>query len=140
MTYCERRNPVRHTLNTLIKQDSNGREVALSRPLILVQKQCNQTTDETVVCRPVADASQEQSKPAKTPLFPRFMPNSPSPVQQIRTKPPSTEIIENSFVLVAYKSCVAFFRLNTTHKQYNTTMCQPENTAQDRGLYYSWLA
>ena len=39
--------------------------------------------------------------PAKTPLFPRFMPNVPSPVQQVRTKSPSTEIIENSNVLVA---------------------------------------
>ena len=40
------------------------------------------------------------TNPAKTPIFPRFMPNSPSPVQQVRTKSPSTEIIENSDVLV----------------------------------------
>ena len=46
--------------------------------------------------------------PAKTPIFPRFMPNSPSPVQQVRTKSPSTEIIENSDVLVACKYCGAF--------------------------------
>ena len=46
--------------------------------------------------------------PAKTPLFPRFMPNVPSPVQQVRTKSPSTEIIENSDVLVAGKYCGAF--------------------------------
>ena len=45
---------------------------------------------------------------AKTPIFSRFMPNSPSPVQQVRTKSPSTEIIENSDVLVACKYCVAF--------------------------------
>ena len=37
-----------------------------------------------------------------------IMPNSPSPVQQVRTKSPSTEIIENSDVLVACKYCVAF--------------------------------
>ena len=46
--------------------------------------------------------------PAKTPIFPRFMPNSPSPVQRVRTKSPSTEIIENSDVLVACKYCGAF--------------------------------
>ena len=42
--------------------------------------------------------------PAKTPLFPRFMPNVPSPVHSVRTKSPSTEIIENSDVLVAGKT------------------------------------
>ena len=46
--------------------------------------------------------------PAKTPIFPRFMPNSPSPVHPVRTKSPSTEIIENSDVLVACKYCGAF--------------------------------
>ena len=46
--------------------------------------------------------------PAKTPLFPRFMPNVPSPVHSVRTKSPSTEIIENSDVLVTGKYCGAF--------------------------------
>ena len=49
--------------------------------------------------------------PAKTPLFPRFMPNVPSPVHSVRTKSPSTEITENGGVLVAYKYCGVFFRL-----------------------------
>ncbi len=37
---------------------------------------------------------------AKTPIFSRFLPNSPSPVRQVRTKSPSTQIIKNSGVLV----------------------------------------
>ena len=49
--------------------------------------------------------------PAKTPIFPRFMPNSPSPVQQVRTR------------LRQKSSKIATFWL-----------------PQDRGSYYSWLA
>ena len=44
--------------------------------------------------------AKNSTNPAKTPIFPLFMPNVPSPVQQVRTKSPSTEIIENSDVLV----------------------------------------
>ena len=55
--------------------------------------------------------AKNSTNPAKTPLFPRFMPNVPSPVHSVRTKSPSTEIIENSDVLVACKYCGVFFRL-----------------------------
>ena len=56
----------------------------------------------------LAMPAKNNPNPAKTPIFPRFMPNSPSPVQRVRTKSPSTEIIENSDVLVAGKYCGAF--------------------------------
>ena len=46
--------------------------------------------------------------PAKTPIFPPFMPNSPLPVHP-RTKSPSTEIIENSVVLVAARPRLRLF-------------------------------
>ena len=52
--------------------------------------------------------AKDNPNPAKTPLFPRFMPNVLSPVHSVRTKSPSTEIIENSDVLVAGKYCGAF--------------------------------
>ena len=42
--------------------------------------------------------AKNSTNPAKTPIFPRFMPNVPS--HSVRTKSPSTEIIENSDVLV----------------------------------------
>ncbi len=52
--------------------------------------------------------AKNNTNPAKTPIFSRFLPNSPSPVRQVRTKSPSTQIIKNSGVLVACKSCGAF--------------------------------
>ena len=52
--------------------------------------------------------AKNSTNPAKTPLFPRFMPNVPSPVHSVRTKSPSTEIIENSDVVVVCKYCGAF--------------------------------
>ena len=45
----------------------------------------------------IAMPAKNNPNPAKTPIFPRFMPNSPSPVQH-----------ENSDVLVACKYCGAF--------------------------------
>ena len=39
----------------------------------------------------LAMPAKNNPNPAKTPIFPRFMPNSPSPVQQVRTKSPSTK-------------------------------------------------
>ena len=52
--------------------------------------------------------AKNSTNPAKTPLFPRFMPNVPSPVHSVRTNSPSTEIIENSDVVVVCKYCGAF--------------------------------
>lgn len=52
--------------------------------------------------------AKNNTNPAKTPIFSRFLPNSPSLVRQVRTKSPSTQIIKNSGVLVACKSCGAF--------------------------------
>ena len=53
--------------------------------------------------------AKNSTNPAKTPIFPRFMPNVPSPVQQVRTKSLSTEIIENSDVLVAARPRFVLF-------------------------------
>ena len=52
--------------------------------------------------------AKNSTNPATTPLFPRFMPDVPSPVHSVRTKSPSTEIIENSDVVVVCKYCGAF--------------------------------